>query len=310
MFAKRFLLIFAGVICLSRSPSAAATEPPPQFLTMWGIPSGVHSAMPWGVAVNAAGYVYVADQGDQRVYKFTDTGQMVLSWATQAAGIAVDATGRIFVADYWDNSVLVFTSDGVLLYQFGEPGTDPGQLNAPSDVTVSPSGTVYVANPANYRVEKYDRNGSFLGTLGVGIHAVGVAVDAAGNLFVSDSENKVICKFDPAGNLLLSFGGPGSAPGLFNGPVGLALDSAGDLYAADYGNNRIQKFSPNGSLLSYWGTQGTGAGQFNLTLDVAIGPDGSIYVTDSGNNRVQKFGYGVVSAAVETWGAVKARYRH
>jgi DNA-binding beta-propeller fold protein YncE len=272
---------------------------------------------PWGVAVDAAGYVYVADQGNNRICRFTGTGEFVLSWGSYGtgpgqfdgpSGIAADATGRIFVADYGNNRVEVFTSEGAFLNQFGS------DLQSPYDVTVGPSGTVYVADHGNHRVAEYDGTGVFISALATDPLPTGVAVDVSGNIFVASEAGPFlpgdrVSKYDPSGNLLMTFGSEGTDPGYFNGPAGLAVDPAGSIYVADHANHRVQKFDSNGTLLSYWGMFGDGPGEFRYTLDVAIGPDGSIYVSDAGGSRVQKFGYAPTPVASVTWGSMKARYR-
>jgi sugar lactone lactonase YvrE len=78
----------------------------------------------------------------------------------------------------------------------------------------------------------------------------GIAVDAARNSYVADTENHRIQKFDPAGNFLLTFGAFGSGPGQFNHPQGVAVDDAGNIYVNDQGNFRIQKFNSSGTFLS------------------------------------------------------------
>jgi tripartite motif-containing protein 71 len=319
--AKHFALISVGLICLSFSPFAATAEPLPQFLTMWGTygPGPGQLINPWGIAVDAAGYVYVADQGNDRVCKFTAAGQFVLSWGLHGAGpgqfnnpsgIAVDPLGRILVGDLLNDRIEVFSSEGTFLNAFGSSGHGAGQLTRPYDVAVSPSGMVYVANHGNHRVEEYDANGTFLDTLGSADLGVptGVGVDAVGNVYVSDEDsfNDFVAKFDAAGNLLLTVGGPGYlVPGFFSGPAGIDIDPAGNIYVADHGNSTVQKFGPNGALLSYW----VPYSQFRFPLDVAVGPDGSIYVSDTQNHRVQKFGYGPTPVQTVTWGSMKARYR-
>jgi len=312
MFGKRFVLIAAGLVRLSYCPPAAA-EPPPQFLTTWG-----NYVQAYGIAVDAAGFVYVTDYQASRVDKFTDTGQFVLSWGSEGTGpgqfigpwgITADAAGQVFVTNYvwWERhcEIEVFTSEGAFLSEFGPPGTGPGELNQAVGVAVSPSGTVYVASYGG--VMTYDRSGSFLGAVGAGVlssRALGVALDPVGNVFVSEYDG-FIYKFGPTGNLLLRFGGEGTDPGLFMGPIGIAIDGAGNVYIADPGNHRIQKFSSSGSLLSYW-VSGP-PGYLGSPTDVAIGPDGAIYVIDG--RVVQKFGYAPTPVQSVTWGAMKARYR-
>jgi DNA-binding beta-propeller fold protein YncE len=85
----------------------------------------------------------------------------------------------------------------------------------------------------------------------------GVAVDAAGNVFVADTGNHRIQKLSPEGQVLALWGSEGPAPGQFSSPMGLAIDADGNLLVADAGNHRIQQFSADGEPLAQWGSEGT-----------------------------------------------------
>jgi hypothetical protein len=114
-------------------------------------------------------------------------------------------------------------------------------------------------------------------------------VDSTGNVFVADTGNNRIQKFDKSGNFLLTFGTQGSGNGQFSLPFGVAVDSTGNIFVADAGNNRIQKFDKSGNFLLTFGTQGSGNGQFNSPEGIAVDSTGNIFVADTSNNRVQKF---------------------
>ena len=88
----------------------------------------------------------------------------------------------------------------------------------------------------------------------------GVAVDHAGNVYVADSGNNRIQKFDSIGKFIATWGSSGSGNGQFSGIGGVALDSAGNVYVADQGNNRIQKFDSIGKFIATWGSSGSGNG--------------------------------------------------
>jgi serine/threonine protein kinase/sugar lactone lactonase YvrE len=115
-----------------------------------------------------------------------------------------------------------------------------------------------------------------------------VALDARGNVYVTDFVNDRIQRLSPTGQPLAQWGEEGSRPGQFDGPSGIALDAQGNLYVADSVNSRIQKLSPTGQTLAEWGEEGLGPGQFHTPSGIALDAHGNVYVTDLGNNRIQK----------------------
>ena len=114
----------------------------------------------------------------------------------------------------------------------------------------------------------------------------GLAVDNAGNILVSDTNNGRIQKFSPTGVFLSVIGKTGQGPGEFREPGGIAVDSSGNIYVADVANHRVQKLKPDGTFLAEW--KGPEPG-FYGPRDVAIGADNSVYVVDQGHSRIVKF---------------------
>ncbi|HEY4723009.1 MAG TPA: NHL repeat-containing protein, partial [Anaerolineae bacterium] len=140
----------------------------------------------------------------------------------------------------------------------GAVGNGPGQMMAPHGIAVAPDGSIYVADSLNHRVVKFDQQGQFI----------------------------------------VSFGGPNpdTQPGLFREPWGVAVAPDNSLYVADTWNYRMQKFTPDGALIQVWGvntdTIGTaigGEGGFYGQRGVAIDATGRVFVADTGNKRVQIF---------------------
>jgi hypothetical protein len=115
----------------------------------------------------------------------------------------------------------------------------------------------------------------------------GIATDAAGNVYVVDTNNNRVQKFDSDGNFLLEWGSAGSGDGQFTNGRGASVDAAGNVYVGD--NARIQVFTGAGAFLFTWGSLGSGDGQFFGIRDVLVDDFGNVWVSDSGNDRLQKF---------------------
>lgn len=129
-----------------------------------------------------------------------------------------------------------------------------------------------------------------------------LAIDSAGNVYVSDYNNQWVQKFTSSGTFITKWGTVGTGDGQFNHPEGIAIDSASNVYVVDAGNNRTQKFTSTGAFITKWGTGGPGDGQFTYPYSIAVDRAGNVYVVDRGNNRVQKFR--LDGTFVTTWGTM------
>jgi hypothetical protein len=185
---------------------------------------------------------------------------------------------------------------GNYLLQWGSNGSGAGQFADPFCVAISPSGTVYVTDAANNRVEEFTIAGVYVGQWGTGGNGngqfsfpVGIALGASGNVYVADTLNARVQEFTATGTYVTQWGGNGAGNGQFANPYGLAVAPLGNVYVADTGNARIQEFTANGTYLAQWGGRGTGNGQFTEISGIAVGPSGSVYVLDNTNARVQVF---------------------
>lgn len=161
MCAKRFFCagIFLLALGLLATPPPAPAEGGYVYLTQWGsFGSGNGQfAYPQGVATDAAGNVYVGDEVNHRIQKFTSAGAYLTQWGWVGIPIdvATDAAGNVYVTDYRNNCIQKFTSDGTYLTQWGSYGTGNGQFYYPSSVAIDAAGNVYVVEQENHRIQKF-----------------------------------------------------------------------------------------------------------------------------------------------------------
>lgn len=117
----------------------------------------------------------------------------------------------------------------------------------------------------------------------------GLVIDSHGYLYVLDTNNSRIQRFDSSTTYVSQAGEAGPNAGQLYLPQGLAIDSSDNFYIADTGNYRVQKWDRNGAFVSQIGAYGSGDGQFEWPVAVVLDRAGNLYVLDNIGNRVQKF---------------------
>jgi sugar lactone lactonase YvrE len=293
-----------------------------------------------GQSVYSTPYTFTTFAGLPRVRGTNDgTGSGGMFYSP--AGVAVDAAGNVFVADSGDESIRKVTPDGVVTTIAGQPqfdqssapvgGTNDGigsaaRFSNPFSVAVDTNGNVYVADNENNTIRKLAPDGTnwvvttIAGQPGISGLSDGtngdalfyspasVAVDINGNLFVSDSGNYAIRELTPVGtNWVVTTIPPLHQSGIgVGGPElvtvpfhswGLAVDTNDNIFVADYYEETIREVTPVGTnwvvatLAGQLYTRGTNDGsgsaaQFVFPRGVAVDVDGSIYVADSFYGRV------------------------
>ena len=185
-------------------------------------------------------------------------------------GVYVDGSGTVFVADQSNHRIQKFSpgsnsaSSGTTVAGGNGQGAAANQLHLPSGVFVDGSGTVFVADQRNDRIQQF-APGSTSATAGVTVAGGngrgsatnqlnaprGAFVDGSGNVFVADTENHRIQQFAPGsrsaspGTTVAGGNGAGSAANQLNSPQGVFVDGSGNVFVADVGNHRIQRFLPS-----------------------------------------------------------------
>jgi 6-phosphogluconolactonase (cycloisomerase 2 family) len=279
--------------------------------TQWGS-SGTGNgefSSPYGVDVDANGYVYVVDSGNNRVQVFDADGNYLNQWGTSGSGdgefngptgIAVDdANNVVYVMDTGNDRVQKFDTSGNYIDQWGVNGSGDGEFIDARDIALDRDGYVWVADRRNDRVQKFVDDGTYVAQYGVSGSGVGelsrpddIAFISSGDGYITDEQNNRVVIIEPnTPSMLNEFGtGPGSGNGEFDSPTGITADALDYLFATEFNNNRFQQFDSSGSYVDQAGSPGSGNGEFSGPVGIALN-DGAnyIYVVDQGNNRVQRF---------------------
>ncbi|MGD1030700.1 MAG: immunoglobulin domain-containing protein [Opitutaceae bacterium] len=243
-----------------------------------------------------------------------------------SSATATDGAGNIYVADSQNQTIRKITPGGVVTTLAGMPGVygsadgtgSAARFYAPSGVAVDGAGNVYVADWGYSTIRKITPGGvvtTFAGTAGAQgsadgtgsaarfIAPFGIAIDGAGNLYVSDMLAETIRKITPGGvvtTLAGAAGVQGAEDGTGSGarfywPGGVAVDGSGNVFVADEQNDAIRKVTPGGVVTTVAGSldvqgsaNGTGnAARFCAPLGIAVDGSGNLYVADTDNQTIR-----------------------
>lgn len=211
-----------------------------------------------GVINTFAGNGMYGDAGDH--------GPAVNATLYYPSGVAVDAAGDVYIADYGNATVrmvaagtgIITTVAGIDYSGFGQfPGEGGPAVQAtlgnPYAVAVDESGNLYIDDIGTGSIQKVDKNG-YINTFLADVSTDSITTDAAGNLYYADYDNNVVNKVLPDGTIIAIGGVRGVAgyagdfgPGVeaqYNWPYSVAVDSSSNVYVADYNNDVIRLLTP------------------------------------------------------------------
>ena len=257
-----------------------------------GLATSAQLMTPLGLAVDAAGNLYIADAGNHRVRKVSPAGivttaagngsegfsgdgsSAALAKLFLPVGVMVDVSGNILIADSNNERIRKVSSAGVISTIAGTGslgfGGDGGlatsaQLAVPYSIAMDPAGNIYIADSVNMRIRKIAPDG-----------IISIAAGDGTEGFTGDEDLAVTAQLAS--------------------PSSVAVDAAGNLYIADAGNNRIRKVSPDGLIVTVAGDGTAGyagdgdlatVAQLSTPSGVAVDNSGNLYIADTGNNRIR-----------------------
>jgi len=250
------------------------------------------------VKINGNTITYSAKKKGLFICLYDKDGKKIVSCLSQAENNSMellkteDIKGKRLIA--------IDVNDQIDKKKIGGHGVDQGRFNYPSGIFVDYFSRLFVVDSMNDRIQVFTGNDLFSFEFG-GFGWSTSLNDLKGRfnrpsdivvgrfVYVVDTENHRVAKFDIDGNFISAFGGNGSKDGEFYLPKGICMDLSGDIYIADTENDRIQKFDGNGNHILTLGSFGRGIKQFNKPKYTAVDNDYDLYVTDYRNNRVHLY---------------------
>jgi uncharacterized protein (TIGR03437 family) len=317
---------------------------------------------PFGLALDSAGNLYIADTSNNCIRKVSANGSIGIvagttdlgflgdggsarnAWLNHPEGVAVDAAGSLYIADTFNNRIRQVTTDGNIATVAGSgseiyagdnnPATAAG-MGLPPDVAVDRLGNLYIADFGASRIRQVTGgiirtvagsskgappidgqaavNLRFLGPTGVAVDASGALYFAEGSIGSGSGFGKGIARIwkvsaagiltTLAGTGVPDFGGDGgpAVAAQLNTPTAVALDLQSNLYIADSLNHRIRKLAPGGTITTFVGTGvpgfavdfGLPAGaELNTPEGVGVDAAGNVFIVDTLNSRIRQLAPG------------------
>jgi streptogramin lyase len=239
--------------------------------------TGAGFSLPTGVAIDATGNAWFANQGSNAITKIAPDGTLLSTYTNAgflgAQAIAVDQSGDLWVAGTAQNTVLQLTSAGAVANTLTGSG-----LNGPASIAIDPRGYAWVANLNGNSVTAITgglASGTGLSALsgspftagGTLANPSGIAVDGSGNVWVGNTGAHVVAELSSAGATL---SGAGDTDGLLLAPYGIAIGPSGSVLATSPAINAVTALSSTGAAAAFSPASGAG-----LSTPTSIAVDGA-----------------------------------
>ncbi len=283
---------------------------------------------PWDIAIDGEDNIYVVDQENCRIQKFTSEGEYITAWGSCESGtgnlfnptdVATDHNGNVYVLNFYysidDNghtqyfrNIQKFTADGEFITKWGSYGTEDGQFIIPMGIATDSEGNVFVADwdynllttINTSRIQKFTSEGEFIlkwGSSGTILTsqfvAFGLTIDDEDNIYIVSLAFPVsVLKFSKEGEYIAEWSYYNLSDGFLPIPNDITTDSEGNVYIAMQSTNVVKKFTSDGESLANW-TLTTSEDKFSLgnprAYGIALDSKGNVYVNIPSNNVVQKY---------------------
>jgi len=207
-------------------------------------------------------------------------------------GVVVDSSRFIYIIEQGADRLRKFSHTGYLVFTLGGPNARVARFSCPTAICMDGYHQLYIADTENSRVTCYSATGQWQNdyhgpSSGLdGGRPQGVTVDSEGRVYVSDTMRHRILRLRGDGDLDSVIGKRGSEPGELEEPRGMDADGDGGIWVADTGNDRVQKFNSEGQVVCCYPEPGRRNGSLAAPVAVASDGQGNVYVSDSLNHRI------------------------
>jgi len=229
------------------------------YVRLYGSPTGLAGSGigqfngPNGLTIDDSDFIYVTDSLNHRIVKFKDanndgtltSNEWQVFGGTKGTGVlqfnspkgAFYKNGKLFVADTFNSRVVIFNPSNAAATwtTFGSAGSGNGKFKAPMDINVDVTNNIWVSDTSNNRVQRFDPNGVWIINYSSSL-PYGISSDINGNVYVAERMTGLIKNVNDS----FAYGGTGTTVGKFTSPVGVDVDRDGRLWITDVTSNKVQ----------------------------------------------------------------------